>query len=48
LSALDPSGPAAASIATLWWVMLAGAAALFALVVGLFALVVLRDRKSVV
>jgi cytochrome c oxidase subunit II len=42
LSALDPSGPAAASIATLWWVMLAGAAALFALVVGLFALVVLR------
>src|SRR5208282_96119 len=42
LSTLDPSGPAAASIATLWWVMLAGAAALFALVVVLFALVVLR------
>jgi cytochrome c oxidase subunit 2 len=25
LSTLDPSGPSAASIATLWWVMLAGA-----------------------
>jgi cytochrome c oxidase subunit II len=36
LSTLDPAGPAAASIATLWWVMLAGAAALFALVIGLF------------
>jgi cytochrome c oxidase subunit II len=42
LSTLDPSGPAAASIATLWWVMLAGAAALFALVMVLFAMVMLR------
>jgi cytochrome c oxidase subunit 2 len=39
---LDPAGPAAASIATLWWVMLAGAAALAALVVIIFALVTLR------
>ncbi len=38
LSTLDPSGPAAAAIARLWWVMLAGSAALFALVMALFAL----------
>ena len=42
LSALDPSGPAAAAIARLWWVMLAGSAVLFALVMGLFALAWLR------
>lgn len=42
LSALDPSGPAAASIARLWWVMLAGSAVLFALVMVLFALAWLR------
>lgn len=42
LSTLDPAGPAAASIATLWWVMLVGAAVLLALVVGIFALVLLR------
>jgi cytochrome c oxidase subunit II len=42
LSALDPTGPAAASIATLWWAMLVGAAALFALVLVLFALVIRR------
>ena len=42
LSTLDPAGPAAASIATLWWVMLAGSAALFMLVLVLFALVVWR------
>jgi cytochrome c oxidase subunit II len=42
LSTLDPAGPAAASIAALWWVMLAGAAALFALVVAIFALVIRR------
>ena len=42
LSTLDPSGPAAASIARLWWVMLAGAAVLFALVMVLFALTWLR------
>ena len=42
LSTLDPSGPAAASIATLWWVMLAGSVALFALVMVLFVLVIRR------
>ena len=42
LSTLDPSGPAAASIATLWWVMLAAATALFALVLALFALAIRR------
>ncbi|MDP9840068.1 cytochrome c oxidase subunit 2 [Neorhizobium huautlense] len=36
LSALDPAGPSAASIADLWWVMLWGSCALFALVLGLF------------
>lgn len=42
LSTLQPSGPAAGSIATLWWAMLAGASLLFALVLVLFALVMLR------
>lgn len=38
LSALDPSGPAAESIARLWWLMLGGSAALFLLVMGIFAM----------
>lgn len=42
LSWIDPSGPAAASIARLWWVMLAGSIVLFALVMTLFALAWLR------
>jgi cytochrome c oxidase subunit II len=42
LSTLDPAGPAAASIATLWWAMLAGSAALFALVIVVFLLVIWR------
>jgi cytochrome c oxidase subunit II len=42
LSTLDPSGPAGASIATLWWVMLAGSAILFLLVMTLFVLVIRR------
>jgi cytochrome c oxidase subunit II len=41
-STLDPAGPAAATIATLWWVMLAGAAVLFTLVMVLFVLVIRR------
>jgi cytochrome c oxidase subunit 2 len=41
-STLDPAGPSAASIATLWWVMLAGSAALFALVIVLFVQVIRR------
>lgn len=39
LSTLDPAGPRAANLATLWWIMLAGATALFTLVMVLFALV---------
>lgn len=42
LSTLAPAGPVAASIAALWWVMLAGAAVLFALVLVIFALVICR------
>ena len=42
LSTLDAAGPAAASIARLWWVMLAGSIVLFALVMALFALAWLR------
>jgi cytochrome c oxidase subunit II len=42
LSTLDPSGPAAGSIAALWWAMLTGASALFAVVIILFALVIWR------
>lgn len=42
LSTLAPSGPSAASIAGLWWVMLAGSAVLFALVLVLFLLVIRR------
>ncbi len=34
-STLDPGGPVAHSIATTWWIMLAGACAVFALVMGL-------------
>jgi cytochrome c oxidase subunit 2 len=42
LSTLEPSGPAAASIAGLWWAMLIGSAVLFALVLVLFLLVIRR------
>jgi cytochrome c oxidase subunit 2 len=38
LSALEPVGPAAGSIATLWWIMFAAAIALFALVLTLLGL----------
>lgn len=41
-SALDPAGPAARSIAQLWWAMLAGSAVLFLLVMCLFAMTLLR------
>ena len=37
LSTLDPAGPAARVIATLWWVMLAGAALIFVMVMALLA-----------
>ena len=42
LSTLDPAGPAAESIALLWWIMLAGAVVLFIVVVGLFSLAFVR------
>lgn len=44
LSALDPAGPSAGSIAQLWWVMLWGSVVLFTLVVGLFAATLFRPR----
>jgi cytochrome c oxidase subunit 2 len=42
LSALDPAGPFAGAIANLWWLMLAGSALIFLLVLALFLLVVFR------
>lgn len=42
LSTLDPAGPRAANLATLWWVMLAGSIALFAIVIVLFGLAYIR------
>ncbi len=42
LSTLTAAGPAADAIANLWWVMLAGSAAIFALVITLFAQVIRR------
>jgi cytochrome c oxidase subunit 2/cytochrome aa3-600 menaquinol oxidase subunit 2 len=42
LSALHPAGPAAQAIATLWWVLLTGAAAIFLLVMALLAMPLLR------
>lgn len=42
LSALDPAGPTAQSLSTLWWVMFWGAILLFVLVVVLFAMSLLR------
>lgn len=47
MSTLDTQGPIAASIATLWWVMLAGAAALTLLVLVLLALSFRRRKRSV-
>lgn len=43
LSTVHPAGPAADIIATLWWVMLAGAAAIFLLVTILLVLAFRRD-----
>ncbi|MDO5704018.1 MAG: cytochrome B, partial [Paracoccus sp. (in: a-proteobacteria)] len=42
LSALDPAGPAAREIATLWWAMLAGSAAITALVAVMIVLAIRR------
>lgn len=46
LSALDPAGPFAAAVADLWWLMLAGAAAIFLLVLGLFLLLLFRPGSG--
>ncbi len=45
-SALDPRGPAAAHLASLWWVMLAFGTAIFVLVLGLLLTAFLRRRRS--
>jgi cytochrome c oxidase subunit 2 len=45
-SALDPHGPAAARIASLWWVMLGLGTAIFLLVVILLFAALLRGRRS--
>src|SRR5690606_9035159 len=42
LSVLEPEGPAARGAATLWWWMLAGSAILFAAVIALLALALVR------
>jgi len=46
-STLDPAGPAASAIATIWWVMLAGAVAVFVLVMGLLAVAMSPRRRPV-
>jgi len=45
LSIVHPAGPAAATIATLWWVLLAGAAVIFGLVMTLL-LLAFRAREA--
>lgn len=47
LSTVDPAGPAARTIAQIWWVMLVGAALIFALVMTLVALTFFRGREPV-
>lgn len=44
LSTLQPAGPVARSLAQLGWAMIAGGTALFALIVGLFVLVIWRPH----
>ena len=46
MSAVHPAGPAAAAIGALWWVMLAGSAAILALVMGLVWLSFHRVRDA--
>ena len=46
LSALHPAGPAAGTIATLWWVLLAGATAIFLFVMALLALALRRQPSE--
>ncbi len=42
LSTLDPAGPSAAAIATLWWIMFWGSVAIFIIVMALFSLAIWR------
>ena len=44
LSALDPAGPSARVIATLWWIMLAGSTLIFAATAAVLALAWVRPR----
>lgn len=46
LSTVDPAGPAARTIATLWWVMLASSVLIFGLVMGLLTLSFRRRRAA--
>jgi heme/copper-type cytochrome/quinol oxidase subunit 2 len=46
LSILDPAGPHAASVATLWWVMLGGAVLLAGLVFALLAVAMVRRHRE--
>ncbi len=46
LSILDPAGPHAASVATLWWVMLGGAVLLAGLVFALLAVAMVRRHRA--
>jgi cytochrome c oxidase subunit II len=46
LSTVDPAGPAARTIATLWWVMLAGSVLIFAFVMTLLALAFAPRRRA--
>src|SRR5690554_7727675 len=45
-SMLDPAGPAAEQIATIWWVMFWGAVAVWALVAALLAVTLLRGQDT--
>ena len=45
-SSLDPAGPGAQDIATLWWILLAGGTAVFVLVLALFVVPLLRRRRD--
>ncbi len=45
-STLDPAGPAAAAIATIWWWMLGGALLVWALVLGLLLRALLRGENT--
>lgn len=45
-SMLDPAGPAAEAIATIWWVMFWGAVAVWALVATLLAVTLLRGQDT--